>query len=350
MKIIAAVLEQCGQPLQLLELEIPKLERGQVLVKIAYSAICRSQLMEINGLRGRDPWLPHLLGHEASGTVVDVGAEVTKVAPGDDVILTWIQSSGIESATPEYSYQGRIINAGPITTFSNYSIVSENRVVLKPDELDMEVAALFGCALATGSGMALNELDIKMDQSVLVLGLGGVGMSALLTLLAMGVKNVFAADMAKARCELAAKFGANAFLFESGSELEAAITQNIPHGLDYCIEAGGSTDSIELGFTLVNADSGKLLFASHPPSGQKIELDPHQLIRGKSIKGSWGGQINPDKDIPVLMEIFAKNKTDLRELTKDKFTLQEINTAVSLFDKGDVFRPIITMGHNLEML
>ena len=84
------------------------------------------------------------------------------------------------------------------------------------------------------------------------------------------VKNVFAADRAKARCELAAKFGASTFLFESGSELEAAMTQTLPHGLDYCIEAGGSTESIELGFSLVNADSGKLLFASHPPAGQKI--------------------------------------------------------------------------------
>ena len=350
MKMTAAVLEQCGQPLRLLELDVPKLQRGQVLVRVAYSAICRSQLMEINGLRGPDKWLPHLLGHEASGVVVDVGADVTKVRPGDKVILTWIESSGIESKNPQYHHQGQVINAGPVTTLSNYSIVSENRVVLKPSELDMEVAALFGCALATGSGMALNELDIEKNQSVLVLGLGGVGMSALLTLLAIGVKNVFAADRAKARCELAAKFGASTVLFESGSELEVAMTQILPRGFDYCIEAGGSTKSIELGFSLLHADSGKLLFASHPPAGQKIELDPHHLIRGKSIKGSWGGQINPDEDIPVLTEIFAKNKTDLRELTKDKFTLQEINTAVSLFDKGTVFRPIITMEHNLEML
>ena len=350
MKMTAAVLEQCGRPLRLLELEVPRLQRGQILVKIAYSAICRSQLMEINGFRGHDPWLPHLLGHEASGIVLEVGKDVTKVKPGDAVILTWIESAGIQSANPQYHHRGQVINAGPVTTFSNYSIVSESKVVLKPGGLGMDVAALFGCALATGSGMALNELDIKLDQSVLVLGLGGVGMSALLTLLAMGVKNVFAADRAKARCELAAKFGANTFLFESGSELQASITQNMPVGLDYCIEAGGSTNSIELGFSLVKADSGKLLFASHPPAGEKIALDPHHLIRGKSIKGSWGGQINPDKDIPVLTQLFAKNRTDLHELTKDKFSLQEINKAVSLFDKGDIFRPIIVMDHTLEML
>ena len=115
MKMTAAVLEQCGKPLHLLDLEIPKLRRGQVLVKIAYSAICRSQLMEIEGLRGHDKWLPHLLGHEASGVVVEVGPEVTKVKPDDEVILTWIKSSGIESPTPVFTHNGRTINAGPVT-------------------------------------------------------------------------------------------------------------------------------------------------------------------------------------------------------------------------------------------
>ena len=168
---MAAVLEECGKPLRLLDLEIPKLKRGQVLVKIAYSAICRSQLMEIGGHRGPDRWLPHLLGHEASGTVADVGPEVTKVKPGDDVILTWIKSSGIESETPKYNHNGRTINAGPITTFSTWSIVSENRVVPKPSQLGMDVAVLFGCALATGSGMVLNELKPTATDSVIVLDL-----------------------------------------------------------------------------------------------------------------------------------------------------------------------------------
>ena len=142
----AAVLEKCGQPLQLLELEIPKLKQGQVLVKISYSAICRSQVMEIKGLRGRDKWLPHLLGHEGSGVVIDVGTGVKKVRPRDQVVLSWIKSSGLEAEPPKYSHNGRAINAGPITTFSNYSIVSENRVVLKPVGLEMDSAALFGCA------------------------------------------------------------------------------------------------------------------------------------------------------------------------------------------------------------
>lgn len=343
MKMTAAVLEKCGQPLKLLELEIPKLKRGQVLVKIAYSAICRSQLMEIGGHRGHDKWLPHLLGHEASGVVADIGAEVTKLKAGDEVILTWIKSSGIESAAPQYSHNGRTINAGPITTFSNYSIVSENRVVLKPNGLDMDVAVLFGCALATGSGMALNEIQTSESDFILVLGLGGVGMGALLTLLAMGHKNVFAADKDDAKCTLAESLGATALKVTSKTRFLNSLKSAVPQGFDYCIEAGGSVKTIELGFATLNSRSGSLLFASHPPNDERIALNPHELISGKQIKGSWGGAIAPDSDIPQLAELFKDSGTQFEALIQNKFELTQINRAVELFSKGSIFRPILKM-------
>ncbi len=343
MKMTAAVLEQCGKPLRLLDLEIPKLRRGQVLVKIAYSAICRSQLMEIEGLRGHDKWLPHLLGHEASGVVVEVGPEVTKVKPDDEVILTWIKSSGIESAAPQFSNEGRAINAGPVTTFSTYSIVSENRVVLKPKRLSMDVAVLFGCALATGSGMVLNELRPSKNASVIVLGLGGVGMAALLTLMASGIKNILAVDTDSSKCEWAASFGVEARVCQPNSDSAASIRNFFPGGADYCIEAGGSTNSIEMGFSLIKPGTGTLLFASHPPAGQTIALDPHELIAGKKITGSWGGKFQPDVDVINLSALCHNNDVPLERLVKDRFPLTDINRALTLFSAGDVFRPILVM-------
>jgi len=341
MKMTAAVLEQCGQPLQLMELDIPPLQRGQVLVKIAYSAICRSQLMEIGGHRGPDKWLPHLLGHEASGTVVDVGADVTKVAPGDDVILTWIKCSGIESATPEYSHSGRKINAGPVTTFSDYSIVSENRIALKPNELDMDIAVLFGCALATGSGMVLNELKPKANDCVIVLGLGGVGMSALLALIATGVKQIITIDKDPLKIEVARSLGVTAVQYESEESVLSFVRQSFPDGADFCIEAGGTTGTIELGFSLINERAGQLLFASHPPAGEQISLDPHELITGKQIRGSWGGATRPDIDVPLLSKLVVRNRVPLMTLTKDKFPLEDINKAIDLFKRRKIIRPII---------
>jgi S-(hydroxymethyl)glutathione dehydrogenase/alcohol dehydrogenase len=344
-KMTAAVLEECGKPLQLLDLEIPKLKRGQVLVKIAYSAICRSQLMEINGFRGSDPWLPHLLGHEASGIVVDAGAGVTKVKPGDEVILTWIKSSGIESDPPQYSHNGRIINAGPITTFSNYSVVSENRVVLKPVELDFDAAVLFGCALATGSGMVLNEAGITVNDTVVVLGLGGVGVGALLTLLARRVKKIVAFDTALQRCEFARALGVTAIHLTDRDLVASTLKSLLPDGADYCIEAGGSKESIELGFEMINPSHGRLIFASHPPTGEKICLDPHQLIAGKTVTGSWGGATEPDNDFPVLANLFLKAEVSLSELVKTKYFLWDINRALQDFTHGKIFRAILIMEH-----
>ena len=343
MKMTAAVLEEFGQPLQLVELQIPTLKRGQVLVKIAYSAICRSQLMEINGLRGHDQWLPHLLGHEASGVVIDVGDEVKKVKAGDEVILTWIKSSGIEAVTPQYSHNGRAINAGPITTFSTHSIVSENRVVLKPTGLGLDVAVLFGCALATGSGMALNEIQPSKSDLILVLGLGGIGTGALLALLALGHKNIYAVDKDDAKCAFAQSLGVNVIKFTSETEFLTSLESIVPRGFDYCIEAGGSARTIELGFETLNSTSGTLLFASHPPSGERIKLKPHDLISGKNIKGSWGGAIKPDNDILRLSKLFKDSNTPLEGLIQNKFELQEINRAIDLFSSGSIFRPILVM-------
>ena len=128
----AAVLFKLQKKLRIIDLKIPELKKGQVLVKILYSSICKSQLMEINGGRDNKKWLPHLLGHEGSGIIIKIGDAVSKVKIGDEVILTWIRSSGVESANPMYEFHNQIINAGKVTTFSNYSIVSENRIIKKP--------------------------------------------------------------------------------------------------------------------------------------------------------------------------------------------------------------------------
>ena len=127
-KLKAAVLREIQKPLELQELNIPKVERKQCLVKIMYSSVCKSQLMESNGGRGKDKYLPHLLGHEGIGEVIQKGPLVKKVKKGDIVLLHWMPSNGINSASPKFSWNKKILNAGCVTTFSDYTIVSENRV------------------------------------------------------------------------------------------------------------------------------------------------------------------------------------------------------------------------------
>src|SRR5437879_563052 len=150
----AAVLVETNHPLEIMDLELPRLDVGQVLVQLEWSGICGKQIDEILARRGPDPYLPHLLGHEGSGMVVEVGPGVRKVKPGDKVVLHWMKGSGIDGAPAKpRSRDGRVINAGCVTTFSTYSVVVENRLTRIPASTPGDIAALFGCAVTTGLGI-----------------------------------------------------------------------------------------------------------------------------------------------------------------------------------------------------
>ena len=132
MKTAATLLVQTGEPLVLAEIEIPVLKPGQVLVEIAYSGACGTQVMEWRGDKGEDKWVPHCLGHEGTGTVLETGSAVTKVKAGDKVVLSWIKGNGIEAGGAVYDWEGRKVNAGGVTTFQRHAVVSENRLTLLP--------------------------------------------------------------------------------------------------------------------------------------------------------------------------------------------------------------------------
>ena len=176
--MLAAILVEQNKPLIVDEVRLPKtLDFGQVLVRLSFSGICGSQLGEIQGVKGKDPYLPHLMGHEGSGTVVETGPGVTRVAVGNQVVLHWKPANGIEANPPEYEWLGKRLNAGKVTTFNECSIVSENSLTKIPHDFDMKIATLFGCAVTTAFGVVNNDAKIKIGQSVIVFGLGGLGMN-----------------------------------------------------------------------------------------------------------------------------------------------------------------------------
>ena len=340
------VLTKVKKPLKFFKLKIPTLSYGQVLVKVLYSGVCRSQLMERNGLRGKDKWLPHLLGHEGSGIVTKIGKGVKKVKLGDLVILTWIKAGGIDSNNPKYlTDKNKIINSGKITTFSNYSIVSENRIIKKPKVMPIKYAPLFGCAIPTGAGIVLNQVKPNKDNKVVVIGLGGIGLSSIMALKALGVKRVIAIDKNIKKLNLAKKIGANFILKSSHKNLKNKIFKLCGNnGADFCIESAGHCSTIELGFSFIK-NNGKLIFASHPTEGKKIKIKPHDLIMGKKIEGSWGGSSKPDKDIPKIFRLFLKNKIKYHLIAEKIYKMVNLNKALSDLEKGRVFRPIIKMKH-----
>lgn len=338
----AAVLFNTGKPLEICELTIPELSDGQILVKIAYSGVCHSQLMEVTGGRGEDKYLPHLLGHEGSGIVVSIGPSVTKFKVGDRVILGWIKGTGIDAIGAKYKYKDQIINSGGVTTFSEYSVVSENRCTILPESLPLDVAVLFGCAIPTGSGIIKNVLNPNPGSFIAIFGLGGIGLSALMLSKLYNPSLLIAVDVENSKLEMAKKLGATHLInasVEDPLKMIMEITGGI--GVDYAVEAAGLTSTIEKAFDSVKRKGGLLVFASHPKHGEKIKIDPFELINGKNIRGSWGGESNPDLDIPYYAKLFIEGKLPLDLMITKKYKLNEVNEALMDLKNHKVNRPVL---------
>ncbi len=341
----AAVLTELGKPLEIVNgLEIPALQTGQVLVKLAYSGVCHSQLMEARGRRGPDPYLPHLLGHEGSGTVEAVGPGVTKVQPGDAVILGWIRGTGLNAPGAQYRKGSTVINSGAVTTFSDYSVVAENRCVKKPDGLPMELAVLFGCAIPTGAGMVINEVKPSAGHTIAIWGLGGVGMSALIGAIVCNASKIIAVDIDPGKLQLASELGATAVIDARRQDALAAIRDMTGgQGVDFSVEAAGRVETIEQAFQSVHKGGGLCVFASHPRFGDRIKLDPFDLICGKRIAGSWGGAVQPDRDVPRFYEMISEKRVPLEKLLTHRYRLEQINQALDDLEQGRVGRALVEM-------
>lgn len=345
MRTLAAVLYDINKPLKIEELIIPELKAGQVLVKIVYTALCHSQLNEIKGLKGEDKFLPHTLGHEGSGVVESIGPNVQKVKPGDHVVLTWIKGKGIDVPSTLYKgSNGSTVNSGAISTFLTRAVISENRVVKIPDTMPLREAALLGCAIPTGAGIVLNTAKISNRNSIAIFGLGGVGVSALLMAKMLGASIIIAVDVLDYKLEIAKSFGATHIINAKKQNVFSEIL-NITNkcGVDYAIESAGKKDSMEKAFQSVSNNGGMCIIAGNLPQGEQISINPFDLIKGKRIVGTWGGETIPDKDIPIYVELATSGKLNLRKLIDYTYSLKDINKAVDALEKGEVLRILVDM-------
>lgn len=353
----AAILSQINQSLEIDELIIPELKLGQVLVKIAYSGVCHSQLNEIRGLKGEDKFLPHTLGHEGSGIVLEVGPEVQKVTVGEHVVLTWIKGSGLDiPATQYHRHDGAVVNSGAISTFMEYSIISENRLVPIPREMPLKEAALLGCAIPTGAGIVLNTAHVQPGQSVAVFGVGGIGLSAILAISMVNSTilnedrnktkisaEIIAIDVVDHKLSQARKLGATQTINATVQDPLASILEITGgRGVDYAIEAAGKKESMENAFRSVR-NGGLCVLAGNLPAGHTISIDPLALIKGKKILGTWGGESLPDRDIPIYVKAFLDRKLKLSELYTQIYNLYDINQALDDLENGKINRAIIEM-------
>ena len=344
MKSLAAVLEQINKPLKILELETPALQPGQVLVKIAYSGLCHSQLNEMKGKRGEDKFLPHTMGHEASGIVLEVGEGVTKVQAGDHVVASWIKGQGHNIPGAQYLFGNQKINSGAISTFMTHAVISENRLIPIDKEMPLNLAALLGCALPTGMGMVFNTLKLRPGSSIAIFGLGGIGLSALIGAKLMYASQIIAIDVVSEKLKLAQELGATHVIDASQEDVRqkiAEFTENT--GVDFSIEAAGHKTAMQEAFKAVKNGTGLCVVAGNLKHDQTIEINPFDLILGKRIIGTWGGESNIDKDVFLYSKLFKDAKICLDPLVSHEFKLTEINDAMSLLDEGKAVRCLINL-------
>jgi len=339
----AAVLRAPGQPLSIEQLDVPEPAYGQVLVRVHFSGFCRKQLEEMAGIRP-DPFLPHLLGHEGSGVAEEVGPGVTRVKPGDHVILSWIKGPGIQSETPTYRSGDEPINAGWVTTFNEYVLASENRVTSIRKDMPLEQAALLGCAVPTGAGAILHDSSVGPGSSVAVFGTGGIGLNAIQAAAFKGAEVIVGVDVHDRKLEMARAFGATHTVNATRDDpVEAVKTLTGGNGADYSFESAGLIRTMEQAYAAASNTVGKVILAGVNPAAEKLCIDPYPLHFGKILTGTAGGFSNPAEDYPRYVDMYLEGRWNLDDLITHRFTLSEVNLAAESLAGGGVGRAIVKL-------
>lgn len=341
----AAILAESHKPLEVAEIELPReLVCGQVLVKIHYSGICGAQINEIEAVKDPDKFLPHLLGHEGSATVLEIGPGVKTVKPGDVVVMHWRPSDGIQAEPASYQWNGRKVNSGWVTTFSEYSIVSENRLTVIPQDFNLKLAPLFGCAVTTAMGVINNDAHVQVGQSVVVFGVGGVGLNIIQAAAMVSAHPIIGVDLFDIKLEMAKRFGAtHAFNSKNGADVGAEIHKIVgQNGADVVIETTGNPRVIELAYDLTHPD-GKTILVGVPKKGDNVSIYTLPLHFNKVLKGSHGGSCVPHVDIPRYIRLVQAGKLRLDGLITHEFTLSQVNDAIQLTRSGQAGRVILKM-------
>jgi len=345
MKSRAAILVEQKKPLVIDDVEVPALKLGQVLVRVLVSGICGSQLGEIDGVKGPDRFLPHLLGHEGCGEVLDVGEGVRHVKPGDRVVLHWRKGAGLESVAPVYDSKIGRVNAGWVTTFNEFAVVSENRVTAIPADVDPDVAALLGCAVTTGFGVVTNNARLAIGESIAVFGAGGIGLNIVQGAALAGGHPIIAIDRFDNRLALARSLGATHAINTTQTDAAEEIRRIVGYeGVDVAVDNTGNVEVIALASRLTNA-RGRTVLVGVPPKDSTAAIATLPLHFEKRLVGSHGGESRPDVDIPRYVRLVQEGRLDLRSLIGRTYPLADVNTAIADMRSGRLAgRALIRLG------
>jgi Zn-dependent alcohol dehydrogenase len=314
----AAVLTKLNEPLEIVEIMHQPAIEGQVKIKMITSGLCGAQVNEMTGKKGDDKYLPHLMGHEGYGEVVQVGPDVSRVQVGDNVVIHWRPSNGLGMSGISYtSVDDLAIGAGPCTTFAEYTIVAENRCTkIKKDDSLTNILPLLGCAVSTAFGAVTKEAKVSKDDSILIFGAGGLGMALLFWCKVFGFSKVDVVDIHEGKRNQVSDFNGNLIL---ANELDNTTTY------DKIFETSGVVSNIERSLSLANKGANIVLIGQ-PRIGSSVKFDDFlHLYDDINLIPSMGGHFSPDTDMPLIYNACIANPDLVNLLVSKNIKLDEIN-------------------------
>lgn len=346
MKARAAILVDAGAPLRIDEIDLAEPAPGEVLVRNLATGVCHSQLHQLRSTTSIGH--PVLLGHEAASTVLAVGEGVTHVGPGDSVVLTWHR----RDASPEdglppaigAQWHGEPIadEWGGLFTWADHSLVRQEYVVAAPADIDPALASVIGCAVMTGAGAVLNSADVPAGASVAVIGVGGVGLCAVAAAASRGADPIVAVDLDEEKLEFAGRFGATVLVDARAADPVEQVREATGGGVDFAFDCIGHSSTTRQALLMARPGNwtvdrgGAAVLVGWPVA--PAEIDALDVVVGeKQLLGSAGGSCRPERDFPLFYEWHRSGALDLGALVTERWSFEEIGTAVDRLANGQVF-------------
>ncbi len=366
MKARAAVLFAPGEKLQIREVDVEPPRAGEVLIRMMAAGVCHSDLHVMTGHLYAP--LPAVLGHEGAGVVADVGPGVTSVRPGDHVIPLWRLSCGecryctdgrpaLCPAGTEIRMTGHLLDGttrlklddeeikhfAGVSSFAEYAVIPEKAVLKIPDDLALDRAALFGCAVITGVGAAINAARVKPGSSVAVFGAGGIGLNIIQGAALAGAGKIIAVDLLENKLDYARQFGATHTVNAStGKTVEQIRTLTGGQGVDYAFEAIGLPVTMRQAYDTL-AKRGMAVIVGVTPMTTEVSVPVMSLVfEERVLTGSVYGSSRPRIDIPRLIDLYRMGKLKLDELLTRTYPFEQINEAYDALERGEVARSVVT--------
>jgi S-(hydroxymethyl)glutathione dehydrogenase/alcohol dehydrogenase len=359
----AAVLYEPNTPLKIEKVTLDEPQANEVLVKIAATGMCHSDL---HFMKGEMPTvMPVVPGHEGAGIVEKVGPGVTSLAPGDHVVMMVSFSCGkcqycvagkptlcvenlpiMSTATLPggamrlHKGKDELHHLFGLASYAEYAVVHERSCVKVREDAPLDVVCLLGCGTSTGIGAAINTASIRPGESIAIFGCGGVGLSAVMGAKLAGAGKIIAVDTLDRKLVMANKLGADFMINASQDDPIVKIMEITGGGADYALECIGNVDVMTQAFTSIRY-GGKLIVVGMAPLGTTLNIATYEFLLGKGVTGTVQGDINPQIDIPRYVDLYMNGKLPIDKLISKTYSLDEINEGFEALEKGEIIRSVI---------